>query len=522
MKLRQKILIIIGLLSILIVGILVVLTRIGLEHIKSTINQMAETNENSIKNSLIENIQAAQNKLEKEGFADVEVFVDEAKQNILKSTGHTKVGENGFIFIYTKDSTGQLNEIFKTKEVDIDLSNHIFTTLYNKETRVEDKTASSDYFITTTNVPKWDWQIFIFHDQAEIFAPYENIKSIFVRNIYLIILTIAIALVTLYQLVSRGVIRPILRVSDHLTNISEGNLELEFLEINRKDEIGSMLANLRTMATNLKEIVVDVSDASNNIALLSSQMNNFAAKYSNGANLQSISVQKVTETMNEIICNIQQNSENAQQTETISLSAASGIKEGFKSSEIAVNAMKNIADKISVINDIAFQTNILALNAAVEAARAGEHGKGFAVVAAEVRKLAENSKKAADEIDNLSNHGVSISENAGSILEKIVPEIERTATLVQEISASSREQSESTHRINETFKELNEITIENASIANEMNSSALDLANLASNLRRIVSFFKLKSFNVTKKQTEERTGPQTLVSKEKPVNEEVF
>jgi methyl-accepting chemotaxis protein len=195
--------------------------------------------------------------------------------------------------------------------------------------------------------------------------------------------------------------------------------------------------------------------------------------------------------MEEMASNIQQTTENSEQTQGIVTNAVKGIQEGNKSSEIAVESMKNIAEKIKIINDIAFQTNILALNAAVEAARAGEHGKGFAVVAAEVRKLAERSKIAADEIDELSQSGVSISEKAGKQLAEIVPEIEKTANLIGEITAASNEQNSGAEQVNNAIQQLNQVTQQNAASSEEMATSSEELSSQAEQLKDIIGFFNV-------------------------------
>jgi methyl-accepting chemotaxis protein len=195
--------------------------------------------------------------------------------------------------------------------------------------------------------------------------------------------------------------------------------------------------------------------------------------------------------MEEMVSNIQQNSDNSNQTEKITMKTAEGVKNGSQTTLTAVSSMKQIAEKITIINDIAFQTNILALNAAVEAARASEHGRGFAVVAAEVRKLAERSKKAAEEIDALSKSGVGISEIAGKQLQDIVPEIEKTVKLVQEINLASKEQNLGAEQINSALQQLNQVTQQNASTSENVAANAQNLSAQAERLNNIITYFQI-------------------------------
>jgi len=263
------------------------------------------------------------------------------------------------------------------------------------------------------------------------------------------------------------------------------------ITLDQKDEIGQLASALNEMVAKLSSIVGEVMTASDNVASGSQELSATAQQMSQGATEQAASAEEISSSMEEMASSIRQNTDNAMQTEKISIKSSVDAKEGGKAVVETVAAMKEIATKISIIEEIARQTNLLALNAAIEAARAGEHGKGFAVVASEVRKLAERSQSAAGEISDLSTRSVAIAEQAGEMLTRMVPDIQRTAELVQEITASSKEQDTGAEQINKAIQQLDQVIQQNASASEEMASTSEELSSQAEQLQDSISFFNI-------------------------------
>jgi len=239
----------------------------------------------------------------------------------------------------------------------------------------------------------------------------------------------------------------------------------------------------------LTKVVTLIKKAADRVALGSQALNASAQQVSQGAVEQSASGEEVSSSMEQMAASIKQNADNSQETGRIALKSAEDAMEGGKVVADTVTAMKKIAEKILIIEDIARQTNLLALNAAIEAARAGESGRGFAVVASEVRKLAERSQKAAAEIIKLSGASVEVAERAGEMLDRIVPDIQKTSELIQEISMATREQDSGTEQINSAIQQLDQVIQQNSSASEEMVSTSEDLAAQAEQLRNTIAFF---------------------------------
>ncbi|MFA7405075.1 MAG: methyl-accepting chemotaxis protein [Pelobacteraceae bacterium] len=300
---------------------------------------------------------------------------------------------------------------------------------------------------------------------------------------------ILIAIFTAFFL-TRGIVKPLTEAVAVANSLAAGDLTVE-VEAKSKDETGQLLEAIKNMVDKLRHVVGDVMSAADNVSSGSQQLSATAQQMSQGATEQAASAEEISSSMEEMASSIRQNTDNAMQTEKISVKSSIDAKEGGKAVIETVAAMKEIATKISIIEEIARQTNLLALNAAIEAARAGEHGKGFAVVASEVRKLAERSQSAAGEISGLSTRSVAIAEQAGEMLTKMVPDIQRTAELVQEITASSKEQDAGAEQINKAIQQLDQVIQQNASASEEMASTSEELSGQAEQLSDAVAFFKI-------------------------------
>jgi len=290
--------------------------------------------------------------------------------------------------------------------------------------------------------------------------------------------------------VTRLITRPLREALSAAESVAKGDLTVHVAS-SARDETGQLLEAIKAMVGKLSQIIAEVRGAADSLAGASEQVSATAQSISQAASEQAASVEETSASVEQMGASIAQNAQSAKLTDGMASQAAKEAAEGGQAVLHTVEAMKSIAGKIGIIDDIAYQTNLLALNAAIEAARAGEHGKGFAVVAAEVRKLAERSQVAAQEIGQLAGSSVQMAERAGKLLETMVPSISKTSDLVQEIAAASEEQAGGVSMVNGAIGQLNQATQQNASASEELAATAEEMSGQAEQLQQLMGFFKL-------------------------------
>jgi methyl-accepting chemotaxis protein len=306
-------------------------------------------------------------------------------------------------------------------------------------------------------------------------------------------------------------------VSDLLAAFAQGDLTHR-IERNYEGLFGKVKDNANTTADNLTRVMGEVRAAADALTGAANQVSATAQSLSQAASEQAASVEETTSQIDVMSASITQNSDNAKVTDGMATKASKEAVDGGGAVSQTVIAMKQIAAKIGIVDDIAYQTNLLALNAAIEAARAGEHGKGFAVVAAEVRKLAERSQEAAKEIGGLAGSSVTTAERAGKLLQEIVPSIQKTSELVQEIAAASAEQSESVVQIGGAMGQLSKATQQNASASEQLAATSEELSGQAEQLQQSIAFFNTGDGPATARDRHERSGQRSLTQERRTSN----
>ena len=422
--------------------------------------------------------------------------IDISLETILKRFSQISFYNGGYVGLFTsegillaskdkEDINKNVGEI-TDKKIFIDgiKNKKKFTTDFvSSKTNEEFLVVGEPFEIGKTNT---SWMITAFIPKDEIFAELRSLSFLIILSGIIAILTVSVSL----WLIAGAISRSIKLGMEFAKDVANGDLT-KTIHLDQNDEVGKMTTALANMIQKLIGAVKDIRNGSDMLASASRQISSATQQLSESSTQQASSVEEVSATMEQMASNINQNANNADETQKITILAQKGIKEVSIYSTKSIEASKIIADKIQIINEIAFQTNILALNAAVEAARAGEKGKGFAVVASEVRKLAERSKYAADEIVDLANNSLSYAKGAGNLLNNTLPQLEQAFQLVQGITIASMEQTNGANQVNNSVQELNEIAQLNAASAEEIASSALQLNIHAERLKEMVTYFKI-------------------------------
>ncbi len=417
-----------------------------------------------------------------------------------------RVGETGFCYIIGKSGNyvalGKLKNFKYVKErfnaIKASKTRPEFKSLAEIEKKTLQANASGfgvyQWFDEVdvagyTNMTDTGWGLIVFAPEKEFLGSIYRLRLLIIIAGF-IILVVSLVVIFIF---SGTISKPITNISFALKSISEGDLNTPIsCDINSRDEIGILSTSLSNMLEQLRDIVREINNNSEDLSNASHQISNISQLLSEGSGEQAISTEEVSSTMEEMQANIEQNTGNSRRTSTKSQQVRKNVLEVGKKAEKAVNANALINDKLLVIREIADQTNILALNAAVEAARAGEQGKGFAVVAVEVRKLAERSKEASEEIINLSKNTKELSEDAGGSLSVIISEIEETAKLVEDITNASIEQNSGAEQVNNSVQQLKHLAKQNASTSEKLAITSEEMTAQAERLKELVSYFKLK------------------------------
>ena len=292
------------------------------------------------------------------------------------------------------------------------------------------------------------------------------------------------------SILGRWFIRPLLEIIDVTRQLHQGQLSTH-TNVKRGDELGDLANQINTVVDRFSEVISQIRDMTASVSTASNELNSSAGQLAQGSHEQAATLQEIAGSLQSVDASVGRNAQHAKDTARMANEASTQAEKGGDAVRETVGAMREITQKILIVGDIAYQTNLLALNAAIEAARAGTHGKGFAVVAGEVRKLAERSQTAAQQISDLAKKSVAVAENAGSLLDRTVPMIRDTSTLIQEIAAASQEQMAAIREINVGVSQLEEVVQQNAAASHQLSATASGLASQSENLQHKVDFFRI-------------------------------
>jgi methyl-accepting chemotaxis protein len=396
------------------------------------------------------------------------------------------IGTNGKVYfslnqIYLDKNRENVPVLKGYQELDKEITKSVFLNVEHGGKR---------YFVTISPLHlddgKFLGHLFIYAKIDRLQKQKTGIILTFIIGSLLCLIITSAVIIFYFNFSFSGKIRLILQ---KLTEIQNGKLSKEMLAVDSQNELGLLSIAINDLSVKLREIVTRIAEGAHKVNGSSFQISNISDNVAGASMRQSESAREVSAAIEEMTNIIQDSNHNAKQTQEISVNAAEGIKELILKEDESLKYIKEISEKISIINFIAFQTNILALNAAVEAARAGQQGKGFAVVAAEVRRLAEKSRIAADEITRLSEKSVSITLNAHDFMMKLAPEIEKTSNLVNEISVSSNQLNNGATQINSAIQDLNTVIQQYTSAADDMSQHSEVMKNEAMELQQSINYF---------------------------------